>query len=104
MKFARYAWIIDVDKQTFAELDSDVGKLGPRHIHPIYRAHFERAEYPLAVRRWRARDDDGELYYEGRYIGPDDHTFGPLEDFATPNAGATSIEYLNEDTDTWEAL
>jgi len=55
--------------------------------------------------KWRCKDADGEVYYEGRYIGPeDDSMFGPLEDFAKPNAGAIEIEYLNRVTQVWETL
>ena len=41
--------------------------------------------------RFRMRDDDGELYYEGR---AHEETFEPLECFGTPNVGCTTIEYL----------
>ena len=43
--------------------------------------------------------DDGELMYEGR---SSDQDFGPLEDFGTPNAGATEIRYLVKGK--WETL
>jgi hypothetical protein len=39
-------------------------------------------------------DDDDELYYEGYIIGDYDG-FEPLDDFGQPNAGATTIKYLN---------
>ena len=43
--------------------------------------------------KFRMRDDDNELYYEGR---AHEEYFGPLDDFGTPNAGATTIQYLDE--------
>lgn len=41
--------------------------------------------------KFRMKDDDGEVYYEGR--SSDDSSFAPLDHFGMPNAGATSIEY-----------
>lgn len=45
-------------------------------------------------------DDDGERYYTGRLVVSGDVTFddeiacsGPLDDFGTPNAGATEIRW-----------
>ena len=40
--------------------------------------------------RFRLKDDDGAVYYEGVLVGGDG--FEPLDDFGTPNAGCTSIE------------
>lgn len=58
-------------------------------------------------RKFRMKDDDGELYYEGvMVITPEDGPeaeFRPLEDFGTPNAGATSIEYMRADG-SWELI
>jgi hypothetical protein len=54
--------------------------------------------------KFRMRDDDDVVYYEGIFIG--DHTsedaFLPLDDFGTPNAGCTLIEY--KEGNTWSAL
>jgi hypothetical protein len=51
---------------------------------------------------FRLKDDDGEIYYEGR---SDDNTsedaFEPL-DWANAGSGCTSIEYLNDGE--WEIL
>jgi hypothetical protein len=53
---------------------------------------------------FRLNDDDGELYYEGVYLGPDDENlFAPLDDFGMPNAGCTSIQYRNA-LGAWETL
>lgn len=46
---------------------------------------------------FRLSDDDGEVYYEGRYleVGDDDgDELSPLHDFGLPNAGCTTIEHL----------
>lgn len=102
---SRYGWVVDIDHLAERPDDSRVGTIGPRGIPAVYQKHFETAARPLAVRHWRTKDSDGELYYEGRYIGPDnERMFGPLEDFAMPDAGASEIEYLNPDTGAWEAL
>ena len=44
--------------------------------------------------KFRMLDDDGELYYEG--YSDDDSSFDPLDDFGTPNAGCTEIQYKDE--------
>ncbi len=41
-------------------------------------------------------DDDGIVYYHGRLLGQTVSGFEPLDDFGTPNAGCTSIEYFAE--------
>jgi hypothetical protein len=88
---ARYGWVITKDHifdPEYATKDR-VGVYGPRGI----------SEKDVAVlragkgRRWRALDDEDEVYYEGRYIGPDELMFRPLDDFAMPDAGATTIQY-----------
>src|SRR3954463_12887824 len=113
-KSASYGWIIDVDHLFEADVPSDVsassygsrvGTFGPFNCAPQLMAIFEAADAlsstgdPLrTVWRWRCLDDDGELYYEGRFIGDEIRMFAPLEDFAQPDAGATTIEYLNAET------
>jgi hypothetical protein len=45
-------------------------------------------------------DDDGILYYSGKCWTSEadsDDMFGPLDDYGTPNAGATEIRYRNKD-------
>ena len=56
--------------------------------------------------QWRVKDDDGEIYYEGRMTkerleDSEDRAFGPL-DFAAADAGATTMEYL--ENGKWEQL
>ena len=104
-----YGWIIDVDHLWNAASDDgkdDVGKIGPRSIDPAIKEKLEvRPAQDPESRRWRCKDADGIVYYEGRYIGADnDDAFGPLYDFAQPNAGATDIEYMGPTTGRWEPL
>lgn len=96
---ALYGWIIDretVSDETNAVVDPDlrtssrVGWTGPRDIAPAIEQQLRNGQ----GQRFKMFDDDGNLYYEGRYIGPDDETaFGPLTDLGTPDAGATRIDY-----------
>ncbi len=58
---------------------------------------------------FRMLDDDGRVYYEGVMVPFDEHDdnsygFEPLDDFGGPNAGCTSLEYLDPETDCWELL
>lgn len=120
--FASYGWIIDTDHLVTSGVtdasESRVGTFGPSGIHPRIEATLTGkgdldppppesadawASLLVQVRRWRCMDDDGELYYEGRFIGPESRIFAPLEDFAMPDAGATTIEYLAP-SGAWEAL
>jgi len=90
-----YAWLITRDDVSEGK---DKGTIGPRGC-PL-----TSEEITAVGSRFRLLSDDGELYYEGLYTGPDDETlFAPLEDFGMPNAGATAIEYRNA-AGAWEAL
>jgi hypothetical protein len=112
-----YAWIIDID------LMADVaGPVGTNANAPGVSGPADAPDEFLAElaggrgRRFRILDDDGELYYEGRWIGCnwacydganlDDAAFGPLWDFGAPNAGATSIWYRanGDNTGEWVEL
>ncbi len=88
---SKYGWIVTRDH--LADEDSnDAGTVGPRNICPDIAARLKAGE----GRAWKAKDDDGETYYDGRIIcDDDDYLFAPLEDFAMPNAGATEILYKN---------
>lgn len=49
---------------------------------------------------FRISDDDGEVYYEGvmtRELADSEDIFAPMDDFATPNAGATTLEIRGKD-------
>lgn len=108
---AAYGWIIDVDhlaaledRERF-ELTDRAGTVGPRDISQGNRDRLRLLRGDQVAHRWRAKDDDGNLYYEGRYVGPgDERMFAPLDDFARPDAGAVAIEYLNAQTGAWEPL
>ena len=59
----------------------------------------EIIQHDLA-REFQMWDDDGNLMYSGWCIeaegGMGEEGFAPLDDFGTPNAGATEIRYKNE--------
>ncbi len=94
-----YAWIItkdllaDTSEPEGTNLNA-VGVMGPGSITPEQEAQLLARK----GRAFRMYDDDGEHYYSGRFIGDDDSedAFGPLEDFGTPNAGCTRIDYGRE--------
>ena len=81
-------WTIDVDR---ISLPGERSRAGRRFGDP-------QAELPF---RWRVKDADGQVYYEGRCS--DDSSFEPL-DFAQADAGATDIEYLDPATGRWVGL
>ena len=80
-----------------------VGMVGPRNA----KLNAEQIIGHPQARKFRIKDDDGKLYFEGvMVITPedgDDAEFRPLDDFGTPNAGATSIEYQRPDG-SWEKI
>jgi hypothetical protein len=78
-----------------------VGVLGPRTITDAEEAAL-KANGGTAFRMY---DDDGELYYAGRYLGDpnSEEAFEPLECFGTPNAGAVRIDY-RQPSGKWETL
>lgn len=88
-----YHWTIAKDHITDPEHDTnDTGTHGPSGAT---LSAEQIASHPQA-KEFRMYDDDGELYYSGFYVGPDDEAlFAPLDDFGTPNAGCTSINYKN---------
>jgi hypothetical protein len=80
-------WVIDTDHiadKTKPEKTNAnaVGVVGPRGY---------KGDGSELTHKFRMKDDDGELYYEGR--SDDDSSFDPLDHFGGPNAGATTIEY-----------
>lgn len=74
-----------------------VGIIGPRHAKLTADEIIHHSE----GRRFRMKDDDGEIYYEGIMVvtpeDGDEGEFRPLDDFGMPNAGATTIEYQRLD-------
>lgn len=88
---ASYGWIIDKD---YISEGKDVGVMGPFNTDKALTVALREGKGTP----FKMYDDDGELYYEGRYSGPDDEClFGPLNDYGTPNAGCTEIHYKNSD-------
>ncbi len=96
-----YEWTITKDHIADPEAKpgsncNAVGVVGPRSAK---RTHDAIKNDPTG-KKFRMRDDDGELYYEGVLVGGDG--FEPLDDFGMPNAGATTIEY--REGNKWEPL
>ena len=77
------AWIITKDH---ADTDA-VGVIGPRGVSETAIAKLERGE----GFRFRMLDDDDLTYYHG--LSSEADSFDPLDDFGTPNAGCTDIQY-----------
>lgn len=84
------AWIIDIDfladpQSKEGTLRNAVGLTGPSS----YKGDGSELKC-----RFRLLDDDETACYEGRCdTDNDDNAFGPLDDFGTPNAGCTTIQY-----------
>lgn len=101
------AWIITKDK--IADKDEPEGTnlnakglIGPSLATPNDIARLRAGE----GKRFRLLDDDGEVYYYGRWLETDECTeeyesgmFGqdgetaPYDNFGLPNAGCTQLEY-----------
>lgn len=98
-----YGWIIDIDHFPDGPEGTNSnakGVIGPRSVSWEINSSLRNGQgIPF-----RMRDDDGEVMYEGRFIGDadDEEAFGPLWDFGMPNAGCTSIEYKRNGK--WEVL
>lgn len=99
------AWIIDTDNGN-EEFGSGIATAAGRSWGSEALVAELRAN-PKAGVRFRLKDDDGEVYFLGRYLSRRDPTaisesaFGPLM-WAEGYAGCTSIEYLRGDV--WEIL
>jgi hypothetical protein len=103
------AWIITKDK-----IESDAkGVTGPRTASEADIKRLQAGE----GKRFRMLDDDGEIYYYGRQLETSDadkgyyaeNEFAPLDNFGTPNAGCTEIQFDNGAKDSkgkvvWESL
>ena len=83
-----YQWTITKDHLPESGEKNDVGKVGPRTATMTAE---EIAGNPEG-QQFRMLDDDRQLYYEGVIVGDHDG-FEPLDDFGTPNAGCTIIQY-----------
>lgn len=110
MSESTYGWLITYDS---IDNEPDMKTCGPYNLSAGMETKLRQAvrigrdKYPGDDVEWfRMYDDDGELYYSGVRTGESDyeHGFEPLEDYGTPNAGCTRIDYYNPDTKTWETL
>lgn len=104
---SRYAWLIATDHLHESDpamfTDNDAGTAGPLGATDEQVAAL-KAGHGTA---FRLKDDDGELYYSGRFLGDSmgGEAFAPLEDFGMPNAGCTMIEYWRPGAGGgWEVL
>jgi hypothetical protein len=116
-KHATYAWIID--RVNVADLGADSadekGVRGPHNASPELLAELANG----GGYTFRMLDDDGIWYYRGRIAVEngarpelytprsgehgrtliasvpwgEDEALGPLDDFGTPNAGCTELQY-----------
>ena len=83
MASSKYGWIITHDF-----LDNKAVKIiGPSGISNEFMGALYRGD----GEKFQLYDDDRVLYYEGRIVGDYDG-FEPLDDYGTPNAGATSVK------------
>lgn len=97
---SEYAWVITEDLMARPEDGpprtnmNAVGVAGPSDAPEDLLADVKAGK----GRAFRIYDDDGELYYRGRFINKsgelDEDAFGPLSDYGAPNAGATEIRYI----------
>ena len=98
MRESLYAWVITVDhfKPEQDGGKSLVGLSGPRSA----TLTTDQIKSHPQGKKFRIKDDDGELYYEGVFVDLTSDQrldgFQPLDDYGTPGLGATVIEY-------WEA-
>lgn len=99
-----YAWIIDKDHLARPGDEpgtnaNAVGIMGPSEAPDWMTevlAERGRVNGDFEYFTFRMYDGDGELYYTGRLLTDDplgDACMGPLDDYGTPNAGATDIRY-----------
>lgn len=107
---SEYAWVID---KSYIEDDVPIERMGvqksegfeevagPHDATPEQLADARKIGTPFAI-----YDDDGVLYYRGKFVGYDtsprdgytsEWAFGPLDDFGAPNAGAVTIKYRRPD-------
>jgi len=113
------AFIITHDHIGQAEIEEPsnhyaVGIIGPGDATEAEVAALKAGQ----GRAFKMYDDDGILYYEGRWIEgaqrrvivmglslpQDSDEFEPLDCFGTPNAGCTRIDYNDPATGKWETM
>lgn len=97
-------WIteaINKDRDENDKMKLDKGITGPRSISDTTVARLKAGEGV----KFKMYDDDGELYYDGRYIEENDSDeMEPLDCFGMPNAGCTSIKMKSAKTGEWEYI
>lgn len=104
------AWIItkDLIKDETADEGTNLnakGLIGPRSTSEADITRLQKGEGTP----FRLLDDDSILYYEGRWLETADCAdyeameLQPLDDFGTPNAGATQMQYRNKEG-KWETI
>ena len=91
---APYCWVITKDCLPPLEGEKSIeGVSGPRRCH-LTRQEIEA--HPQG-RKFRLKDDDGEVCCEGVFLDLTPHQgcdgFEPLDDYGTGALGATTIEY-----------
>ena len=92
-----FGWVITKDHINDGESEGYGRTMGAREPGPI-RDHITKNG-----QAFRLFDDDGELYYEGRFLMGENHTgFEPL-DWAMNNAGCTEIKFY-EHQKGWRTL
>lgn len=96
---AQYGWIIDKDHLADRGEDTEAGTIGPSDIAPAIQTTLTTSSQGY---EFKIFDDDDVLYYTGRALpaadedlGSEEFAYGPLGDYGTPNAGATSITWTN---------
>ena len=100
MTTTEHGWIIDQD---YIDEGGAVGIHGPSSISPKIVERLRAGE----GEKFRLRDDDKILYFEGRLIDPvgsEETAFSPLNDFGMPSYGCTIQEYFDEKESSWKIL
>jgi hypothetical protein len=107
-----YAWIIDKD-----HIGNTKGVIGPHNANDAALQMLLSSLDQGRPFRMRLEGEDSVVAYEGRILwNPDideatwnagmglvEWEFAPLDDYGTPNAGCTVIEYQNE-IEEWVGL
>ena len=94
-----YGWVITKDllwnedpvSSREYKMRNDKGTVGPKGTI------LDKGTIVTMGKKFRMKDDDGFVYYEGMIFETDMSEttgFEPLDEFGSPNAGCTSIEYM----------
>jgi hypothetical protein len=106
---SKYAWIItrdclhDASPEFYAGIgcSNRAGTVGPRNATPEQIAALKSGKGET----FKMYDDDGDLYYTGRFLGDSrsEDALGPLDDFGSPDAGCTEIRFARAGG-VWESI